>query len=129
MSEEEQTPEEQLENLVHKVIDPEATFRRAAAHGLVKEFHARFDTPGLIDLLIAIDNTNTLASMIVLDRNEVDNYMYRKHGVYDDDMMMRIQLTQAWEDFAHEVIHLSGIAAAKAVNEVMNENTPIDPLL
>jgi len=121
------TPEERLENLVYRVIDPESHFRRAAAHGLVRELQSRFGPAALIDMLIAIDNTNMLASMIVLDRNEVDDYLYTKYGTFDDDMMVKVQLTDAWEDFTSEIIQRSGLAAAKAINEVM-EASGVEPL-
>ena len=112
------TPE-QIENIVFSAIDPEATFRKHAAKGLIREFHKRFGDIGLVDVLIAIDNTDRFASMIVLERNEIDNYAYEKWGVFDPDMITKVQLTEAWDDFVHETIHRSGQAATTAIEQVL----------
>jgi len=34
-------------------------------------------------------------------------------------MITKVQFTQAWEEFVHEVIEMSGLASAAAVNEVV----------
>jgi hypothetical protein len=112
------TPQ-QIENIIYSAIDPETTFRKHAAKGLIREFHKRFGDTGLIDLLIAIDNTDRFASMIVLERNEVDNHTYEKWGVFDPDMITKIQLTEAWDDFVHDTIHRSGQAATIAIEQVL----------
>jgi len=112
------TPE-QITNIIFSAIDPETTFRKNAAKGLIREFHKRFGDLGLVDLLIAIDNTDRFASLIVLERNEVDNHAFEKHGVFDPDMITKIQFTEAWENFVHDTIHQSGQAASLAIEEVI----------
>lgn len=112
------TPE-QINNIVFSAIDPEATFRKHAAKGLIREFHKRFGDLGLVDLLIAVDNTDRFASMIVLERNEIDNYTYEKWGVFDPDMITKVQFTEAWDDFVHETIQRSGTAATLAIEQVL----------
>lgn len=114
------TPE-RLQNIVSAAIDPETMFRRSAARGLVSEFHKRFGDYGLVDLLVAIDNRDRLSSLIVLERNEVDNYLYEYHGTFDPDMMTKIQLTDAWEQFVTETVQRSGLAAAASIEEVMQQ--------
>ena len=112
------TPEK-LQNIVFAAVDPESVFRRGAAKGLVSEFHKRFGDYGLVDLLVAIDNIERFATLIVLERNEVDNYLYKQYGTFDPDIMIKIQMTDAWETFVHECIHASGLASAKAIEEVV----------
>jgi len=112
------TPE-QLNNIVFAAVDPETMFRRSAAKGLVREFQRKFGDLGLVDLLVALDNLDRFASLIVLERNEVDNYMFEKYGTFDPDIMAKIQLTSAWEDFVHQVVEISGFATSNAVEEVV----------
>lgn len=112
------TPE-QITNLIFTVIDPEAAFRKNAARGLVREFQKRFGDLGLVDLLIALDSTDRFASMIVLERNEIENHLFERYGLFDEDLITKVQFTDAWDDFVHDTIDRSGIAAAKAIAEVI----------
>lgn len=112
------TPE-QINNIVFAAVDPESTFRRTAAKGLIREFHRRFGDIGLVDLLICLDNMDRFSSLIVLERNEIEEYAFNNYGIFDPDMITKVQFTKAWEDFVHEVIEMSGLASAAAVNEVV----------
>jgi hypothetical protein len=117
------TPD-QIHSIINTVIDPETSFRKHAARGLVREFHKRFGDLGLLDLLIALDNTDRFASMIVLERNELENTLFERHGVFDEDIITKVQFTDVWEDFIHNTIHQSGIAAQAAIDEIIQtENT------
>jgi hypothetical protein len=119
MEDDEGLTPEQMNAVVFSAVNPEAVFRRQSARGLVREFHKKFGDVGLVDLLVAIDNSERFASLIVLERNEVDNYLFHRYGMFDPDMMTKVQFTEAWDDFVHEVIHTSGLAAALAVDQVM----------
>lgn len=112
------TPEN-LQRIVYAAVDPEAVFRRTAARGLVREFHHRFGDAAFVDILAAIDNEDRLASLIVLERNEVENYLMDNYQTFDGDIMAKIQMTEAWDDFVLETIEKSGLAAAAAVDEVV----------
>ena len=112
------TPE-QINNIVFSAVDPESTFRRSAAKGLIKQFHNRFGDLGLIDLLVALDNMDRFSSPIVLERNEIDEHAFNNYGIFDPDMITKVQFTNAWEQFVHEAIEAAGLAAAKAVSEVV----------
>jgi hypothetical protein len=59
------------------------------------------------------------SSLIVLERNEIEEYAFNNYGIFDPDMITKVQFTKAWEDFVHEVIEMSGLASAAAVNEVV----------
>jgi hypothetical protein len=119
MDDEQGITPDRLQNIVFSAVDPESVFRRGAARGLVGEFHKRFGDYGLVDLLVAIDNIERFATLIVLERNEVDNYLFERYGTFDPDMMMKIQMTDAWEKFVTECVHASGFASANAIEEVV----------
>jgi hypothetical protein len=132
MDDDEALTPEQINALVYAAIDPEATFRRQAAAGLVREFHKKFGDMALVDLLVAVDNVEKFASLIVLERNEVDNYLFEKHGTFDQDIMTKIQMTEAWDEFVHQVIESSGLAASKAIEQIVRnegKSGADDPLL
>jgi len=132
MDDDEALTPEQINALVYAAIDPEATFRRQAAAGLVREFHKKFGDMALVDLLVAVDNVEKFAYLIVLERNEVDNYLFEKHGTFDQDIMTKIQMTEAWDEFVHQVIEGSGLAASKAIEQIVRnegKSGADDPLL
>ena len=110
---------EPLRAIVFAAIDPEAYFRRTAARQMVREFYKKFGDPVLWDLLTALDSIDKFASLVVLERAEVDNYLFENHGVFDDSMFIKIQLTDAWNDFMSETVQRSGLAASKAIEEVL----------
>lgn len=115
---EDELPEE-VQSLVSSAVNPEAHFRRLAAKSMVREFYKRFGEVALLDILIAVDNMDRVASAVVMERSEVDNYVFSNYGLYDDSMFVKAQMTDAWNDFMSDVVHRSGLAAAKAVDEVL----------
>jgi hypothetical protein len=120
MDEEQQ---ESIGNDIHKIIqyamNPEAAFRRKSAVNMVKEFHKRYGDAVLVDILVGVDRIEKLSSAVVLERSEIDNYVFAKYGVFDEDMFIKLQLTDSWEEFMNQLVHDSGRAAVDAVSEVM----------
>lgn len=110
---------EELDKIIKYAIDPESAFRRKNAVRIVKEFHKRYGDAVLVDILVGIDNLERFSSAVVLERSEIDNYVFTKYGVFDEDMFVKLQLTDSWEDFMHRLVHDSGLAAVDAVAEVM----------
>jgi len=119
MEEHEESIGEELHKIIQAAINPEAAHRRSSAVRFVREYHKRYGDAVLIDLLVGIDSVDRLASVIVLERSEIDNYLFSKYGIFDEDMFAKIQLTDAWDEFINSLVHLSGFAAVQAVDEVM----------
>lgn len=112
-------PDDKMRSLVFSLVSPEQTFRRQTVKRIVNEFMKRYGQDVLIDFLVAIDSTDLLASVVVLDRSEVDEYMFRKYGLFDDDMVVKIQMTDRWQQFLLQVLELSGQAIPESIEEVM----------
>lgn len=112
-------PDEQIRSLVFSLVSPEQTFRRQTVKRIVNEFLKRYGSGVLIDFLVAADSTDLLASVVVLDRGEVDEYMFQKYGLFDDDMIVKVQMTDAWQKFLLQVVEASGEATQAAIEEVM----------
>lgn len=110
---------EPLRAIVFAAVDPEAYFRRTAARQMVREFYKKFGDQVLWDLLSAIDAVDKFASLVVLERAEVDNYLFENHGLFDDSMYVKIQMTDEWNDFMAETVRRSGLAASKAIEQVL----------
>jgi hypothetical protein len=110
----------QMRSLVFSLVSPEKVFRKQTVKRIVNEFVKRYGSDVLVDFLVAVDSTDLLASVIVLDRGEIDEYMFQKYGLFDNDMMVKVQMTDRWEQFSHDVVEMSGVAAQEAIAEVMS---------
>lgn len=110
---------EELDKIIKYAIDPQSAFRRKNAVRIVKEFHKRYGDAVLLDFLVGIHNLDKFYSAILLERSEIENYVFTKYGVFDDDMFAKLQLTDSWDDFIQRLVHESGLAAVDAVAEVM----------
>jgi hypothetical protein len=112
-----------MRSLVFSLVSPEQVFRKQTVKRIVNEFLKRYGSDVLVDFLVAVDATDMMASVIVLDRTEVDDFMFQKYGLFDDDMMVKIQMTDRWERFAHDVVEMSGLATQEAIEEVMSKES------
>lgn len=118
---------EAIQALVFAAVDPEAYFRRTAARQMVREFYKKFGDQVLFDLLAAIDSIDKFASLVVLERPEVDNYLFEHHGFFDNDMFIKLQMTEAWNNFMAETVQRSGLAASKAIEEILSDEENFRP--
>jgi hypothetical protein len=114
-------PDPRMNSLIFSLVRPEQVFRKNIVKGIVNEFLKRYGHHVLVDFLVAIDATDMLASVIVLDRGEVDEYVFQKYGFFDENMMIKVQMTERWEKFAHDVMEMSGEATQEAIEEVMRQ--------
>jgi hypothetical protein len=106
--------------LVHSAVDPMAVFQRAQCRALVREFYRRFGPEVLINILVAVDDMEQVASAVIADKNEVETYVFSKYGIYDEEIFMKMQLTETWEQFQADLLELSGRATQEAIEEVLS---------
>lgn len=111
-------PDDKMRSLVFSLVSPEQVFRKQTVRRIVNEFMKRYGSDVLVDFLVAVDSTDLLASVVVLDRGEVDEYMFRKYGLFDDDMMVKIQMTDRWQQFLLQVVEMSGEAIQESIEEI-----------
>lgn len=111
-------PNDKMQSLVFSLVSPEKVFRKQTVKRIVSEFMKRYGSDVLIDFLVAVDSTDLLASVVVLDRGEVDEYMFQKYGLFDDDMMVKVQMTDRWEQFLRDAVEMSGQATEEAITEI-----------
>lgn len=119
----------QMRSLVFSLVSPERVFRKQTVKRIVNEFLKRYGQDVLVDFLIAVDSTDMLGSIIVLDRSEVDEYMFQKYGLFDNDMMAKIQMTDRWGQFAQDVVEMSGQATQEAIDEVASAEGFVPPAI
>lgn len=110
-------PNENFSKLVESATNPAAFFRRGICRRLVHQINNQFGVEGLYDLLTGIDEVGKFASVVVIDRDEVDNYLFEEHGVFDPDMFEKVQLSDKWSDFLSSIMTQTGDTLGEIIDE------------
>jgi len=118
MSEEDMTPE-RLHKLVESAVNPKAHYRRNICRRLAAQTYNQFGIEGLFDLLTGIDDAGKFQSVIVADRDEIDNYLFSEFGIFDQDMFEKIQMTDEWDDFLASVLEQSSNVLADIIKKIV----------
>lgn len=111
-----------LRRLVNAAIDPQNSFRRTFCRRLAKQVFNQFGQEGLLDLLTGIDIAGKFVSVVVADKSEIEDYLFKEHGVYDEDMFERIQMTDDWDEFMSDTLERAGVVLGKIIDDIMREN-------
>lgn len=117
MSESEEQPPMNFGKLVESATNPAAFFRRGVCRRLVRQIHNQFGVEGLYDLLTGIDDTGKFVSIVIADRDEIDNYLFEQHGTFDPDMFDKVQLTDEWDDFIASIIEQAGTTLGGIIDD------------
>lgn len=110
---------DKLQRLVDSAVNPVQAYRRQICHRLVKQSYNQFGIDGLLDLLGGIDMVGRFSSVVIIDRDEIDNYLFNTYGSFDPDMFEKVQLTQEWDDFIVEVMDRAGATLGKIVDGIV----------
>lgn len=115
------TPE-QIDRIIDAAVNPHLAFRNMLCRRLVGQIHAQFGVDGLGELLRAIDDQGKFASMVLIDRGEVENYVFEHYGVFDEYVFEDIQMTERWSEFMEE----TGKEASHVLGEIIDEILKVD---
>jgi hypothetical protein len=120
MEEDGLTPKK-LERLINSAANPVVAYRREICFRLVRQTYNQFGMEGLYDILTGVDNIGSMTSVVVSDRNEIENYVFEKYGIFDPDMFEKMQLSQDWEDFMGELLEWSSQRIADIIDKVIED--------
>lgn len=113
---------EGLRKIIDSAIDPEASFRRSFCRRLASQVHTQFGQEGLLDLLTGIDLSGKFVSVIVLDKSEVENYLFTEHGVYDEGIFERVQMTDEWDEFLANTLDRAGAVIGELLDRMVTKD-------
>lgn len=122
MDDEGLTPKK-LEKLVQSAVNPTVAYRKELCKRLARQIHNQFGADGLFDLLTGIDEIGNLASLVILERTEIENYVFQRHGIFDPDMFEKIQLSDEWDELISEVIEDAGLKVAKIIDAIVEDES------
>lgn len=115
------TPD-RLKHLVDSATNPSAHYRRQICRRLSKQIYNQFGIDGLLDLLTGIDEAGRFSSVVVIDRDEIDNFLFEQYGIFDPDMFEKVQLSDEWDDFVADVLAESGKKIGEIINLIIEES-------
>jgi hypothetical protein len=118
MDEEELTPE-QLHNIVQSAVNPQAHYRRSICRRLAKQTYNQFGVEGLFDMLSGIDDAGRFSSIVLAERDEIENYLFHQHGVFDQDIYEKVILSEEWDSLLEDVLELVGKRVASIVDSLV----------
>ena len=114
------TPE-RLKRIVDSAANPITSYRRQICRRLAKQTYNQFGIDGLLDLLSGIDEAGRFASIVVADRDEIDNYLFLEHGAFDPDMFEKVQITDEWDQFVAETMDRAGAVVGKIIDGLIEQ--------
>jgi hypothetical protein len=115
------TPEK-IQRLVESATNPVAHYRRQICRRLARQTYNQFGIDGLMDLLTGIDDAGRFSSVVVIDRDEIDNFLFETYGIFDPDMFEKVQMTDEWDEFIAETIERSGMVIGRIIDSIVREN-------
>jgi hypothetical protein len=120
------------EELIHFIGDfmannlsVEQVYRSHLCESLVKRVHNEFGSDGLCDLMIKIDGTAGWISDILIDTYDLEDMMFTKHGIFDQNIIAKARNTTALIELNQKIFRLRKKYTKLIVDEIIaNESAP-----
>ena len=97
----------------------ELVFRATFVKRVVKQIHEMLGGDGLLELLVALDHEGNWETEIIAERADVDNYLLKQYGAFDDDMWEKVKETNAWKQMHYDIFEMTQVRLKECVDEVM----------
>lgn len=119
------TPEK-LQRIVESATNPVVSYRRQICRRLARQTYNQFGIDGLLDLLSGIDDAGRFASVVVIDRDEVDNFLFDNYAIFDPDMFEKVQMTEEWDAFIADTMSEAGRVIGEIVQSIIEDPEGLD---
>lgn len=113
------TPDK-IKRIVDSATHPAVSYRRQICRRLAHQTYNQFGIDGLLDLLSGIDDAGRFNSIVVIDRDEVDNFLFENYAIFDPEMFLKVQMTEAWDDFVTQTIAESGRVIGEIIQDIID---------
>lgn len=120
MDDEGLTPDK-LQRLVDSAVNPNVAYRRQICRRLARQTYNQFGLEGLFDLLNGIDDAGSFSSVVIAEKSEIENYLFTKYGVFDDDIYEKIMLSEEWCDFVEDMLEASSNKMAEIIADIVGD--------
>ena len=111
-------------NFIEGANDAEATYRKHYCQMIVNKIHGEFGYEGLCELMLTMDKRAGWISDILIESPDLDEILFKKYNIYDDDIANKARETVAMQDFNGKIWRLRRKYSKLIVEEVMANAKP-----
>lgn len=101
--------------------DADTLYRGHLCGIFVARVHEEFGAEGLCELMMQIDIRASWMSDILFEKSDFNNALFKKYGVYDDEIVEKARRTQSMIEMNKKIWRLRKKYANLIVDEVMTE--------
>jgi len=140
MEDDEKIPHDAHDDLINMIgefmsanMTVSSIYRSHLVETMVARVYDEFGDEGLCDMMMKIDDRANWVSDIVLEGPELDEEMFKRHNLYDHDLIEKARRSKAMSELNKKIWRLRRKYARLIVDEVASLNNPgptkKDPLL
>tara|TARA_B110001454_G_scaffold214808_1_gene235183 strand:- start:6374 stop:6862 length:489 start_codon:yes stop_codon:yes gene_type:complete len=111
-------------------LNVEQVYRSHLVETVAARVYSEFGQDGLCDLMMKIDERANWISDIIIEQPDLDDVMFKRHGVYDHQIMEKARKTDALLELNQKIWRLRKKYARAIVDELFESSKPtFDPIL
>jgi hypothetical protein len=108
-----------LSEFIAQTNDAEGMYRSHFCNMIANRVYAEFGHEGMCELMIAMDKRAGWISDIIIENNDLDEILFKKYGVYDDNIVSKARKTEAVQEMNSKIWRLRRKYAKAIVEELM----------
>ena len=98
----------------------EDLYRSHLCDTLVHRVHEEFGSDGMAELLLKIEARADWILDFVYDADDFHDAMFKRYGIYDDDILFKARSTMAIDEMNSKIINMRKRYINKIVDEIWN---------
>lgn len=96
--------------------------RIAFAREVVDDASDVWGDAGILSLIHAIERHTGWALEIIAEKSDIDNILFERYGVYDDDAWLKLKSSDAWIALSTEIFELTTTRLQTVAAQIANGN-------
>lgn len=100
--------------------EAQSKYRANYCHIIANKVFDEFGVEGFCELLMAMDARAGWITDIIIESSDLDDIMFKKYGVYDDDIVLKARRTSAIDEMNTKIWRLRRKYAKAIVDEIMS---------
>jgi len=105
--------------------DADLLYRSSLCGILVGRIYEEFGQEGLCELMMQIDIRGGWISDIIFESSDFNNALFKRHGIYDDDIVMKARSASTMNEMNKKIWRLRRKYANIIADEIINGGDPV----
>ena len=101
--------------------------RIAFAREVVDDASDVWGDAGILSLIHAIERHTGWALEIIAEKSDIDNILFERYGVYDDDAWLKLKSSDVWIALSTDIFELTTKRLHIAASQIANVNMAPEP--